>query len=356
MTIPPEIAIIGAGPAGLTAAVILGNRGMAVRVYEREASGCYRSQGGSLDLHEDSGQEALRQAGMLDRFTAVARFEDQATRMIDPWTGDVSEAPQHGEDGTRPEIDRGVLRDLLLSSVPSGAVEWGRALERVEDDGAGRKLLVFQDGSTVTADIVIGADGAWSRVRRYVTPALPEYSGITFLEGWLDPPSPDQDAYVGRGTAFSFGGKEAIFAQRNGFGRICIYAAVRRPREWFASEMEHFDVHAVLASTYGHWASQPRSLLTGCATFTERPIYQLPVGTTWEFRDGAFLVGDAAHLMPPVGVGVNLAMLDASDMALAIVQGDGWRETTRAAQGAINKRAAQLTESAITGFQEWFAT
>lgn len=75
-----------------------------------------------------------------------------------------------------------------------------------------------------------------------------------------------------------------------------------------------------------------------------------------EHYDGVLLAGDAAHLMPPAGVGVNLVMLDASDMALAIVEGDDWLEKTRAAQDAISVRAAEIMESAVTGFQEWFST
>ena len=63
---PPRIAVIGAGPAGLTAALILHRGGHPVSVYEGEASGQQRTQGGTLDLHDDSGQVALQRAGLLE--------------------------------------------------------------------------------------------------------------------------------------------------------------------------------------------------------------------------------------------------------------------------------------------------
>lgn len=349
-----EIAIVGAGPAGLTAAAILSKHGFPVRVFEQEPSIAHRGQGGSLDLHEDGGQEALRRAGLLEAFRAVARHEDQVTRNVDPWTGKQTEMPPHEGEGDRPEIDRGVLRELLLSAVHPSNVHWNSDLVRIEDGSQGRKRLVFADGESASTDIVIGADGAWSRVRKYLVPIVPEYSGVTFLEGWLDQPSKEQDLFMGRGTIFSFGGEEAIFAQRNGHGRICIYAAVQRSREWLRSELERQDIHTLLRSVYATWSPQILDLLAGCETFAERPIYQLPLGMEWEHRDGVLLVGDAAHLMPPVGVGVNLAMLDASDLAMAIVNAVDYKEATRVAQVSINHRAAEIMKRAIPGFKAWF--
>ncbi|BAN95477.1 hypothetical protein E05_07110 [Plautia stali symbiont] len=75
---------------------------------------------------------------------------------------------------------------------------------------------------------MIGADGAWSRVRRYLTPVRPVYTGITFFEGWIDHPSDQINGIAGNGTAFSFGGAQALVTQRNGGGRICVYAAMKR--------------------------------------------------------------------------------------------------------------------------------
>jgi len=209
----PRIAIIGGGPAGLTAAVILHQHGYFVRVYETDASRAHRAQGGTLDLHEDKGQLALLRAGLLEEFKAIARYEDQESRNVDPFTGEVQEEePQEDEALDRPEIDRGVLRDLLLSALPDEVLAWDHRLERVGASEDGCHALSFSNKQEVLADIVIGADGAWSRARTALTRTLPFYTGVTFLEDWIETPTQSQSDLVGRGTLFCFGGPEAIFA------------------------------------------------------------------------------------------------------------------------------------------------
>ncbi len=349
----PKVAIVGGGPAGLTAAIILKNHGVAVSVFEREPSQTHRTQGGSLDLHDDGGQEALRRAGLIEEFRAVARHEDQETRNVDHRTGAPLQMDDESDESDRPEIDRGVLRDLLLSALPETVMHWNKSLTEIEDVERDQKRLLFSDGSEALADIVIGADGAWSRVRQALSPIVPEYSGVTFLEGWLETPTPEQSGYVGRGTLFSFGGPEAVFAQRNGLGRICVYAALQRPHEWMKAEQG--DVREMVGKTYEGWAPELKDLLAGCPSFTQRPIYQLPLGFEWNHRDGILLAGDAAHVMPPLGVGVNLAMLDASDLALAIVGSPDWKDATRKAQAEICRRAKGYMDEIIPAFVEWFA-
>lgn len=114
-----RIAIIGGGPAGLTLARLLQMRGIAVTVYERDASADARGQGGSLDLHEDSGQLALKAAGLGEQFHGVSRPDGQNSRVFDKHGQMHAELRAEDEVATRPEIDRGELRDLLLRSRPS---------------------------------------------------------------------------------------------------------------------------------------------------------------------------------------------------------------------------------------------
>ncbi len=79
-----RISIIGAGPGGLTCARILQQHGIPVTVYDRDPEVNSRNQGGSLDLHEEDGQLALREAGLLEEFFALARLESQEMRRMDP--------------------------------------------------------------------------------------------------------------------------------------------------------------------------------------------------------------------------------------------------------------------------------
>ena len=357
MNANPSITIIGAGPGGLTAAVILHKAGWDVRVFEADASEHARSQGGTLDLHEDSGQVALQRAGLLAEFRSIARHDDQETRSVDWQTGSVQPAAPWEDSSTdRPEIDRGILRNLLLQALPAQNVEWNRSLTVVERNEDGTFTLRFRDGQSHTTDVVVGADGAWSAVRHYLTPISPIYSGVTFMEGWIEIPPPEQAEFVGNGTMFSFGVSQVLVAQRNGRGRICVYAALKQSKEVLNRRMETLGANVMVQRAFENWATPLRGLISNCLEFVPRTINHLPVGFAWQQQDSITLIGDAAHLMPPLGVGVNLAMLDASDLALAITEGSNLRESIRNSELKIRARGAELMAQTISAFAEWFVS
>ncbi|KOO76706.1 FAD-dependent monooxygenase [Stenotrophomonas maltophilia] len=354
---PSRIAIIGAGPAGLTAALILHRGGHRVRVYEGEASGQQRTQGGTLDLHDDSGQVALQRAGLLEAFRAVARHEGQEARTGDPWSGVITPGgfgPEGSKD--KPEIDRGDLRQLLMDALPADAVQWGHRLTELVPAQAGGHRLRFANGVEHEADIVIGADGAWSKVRAALSACQPLPTGITFFEGWIERPAADIAAMVGQGSLFCFGGEEALFVQRNSRDRLCVYAALKRSSEWLDARIAQHGMRTLVTGSYAGWAPNLQRVLAACTDFVRRPIYSLPADFRWTPRDGVTLVGDAAHLMPPVGVGVNLAMLDASDVAIALCAQPDAISALREAEALVCERARALMPDAIEGFQRWFIT
>ena len=321
-----RISIIGAGPGGLTCARILQRRGIAVTVYDRDAGPGVRNQGGTLDLHADNGQIALREAGLLEEFFKLARPEGQEMRQLD-LNGTITshQVPEAGEL-FKPEIDRGRLRDLLLDSLQPGSVQWGRALEWVTGPADGPRQLHFADGTTIESDLVIGADGASSRVRPVVSSAVPEYSGVSFLEAWFNDVENSHSEIaelVGQGGAQAADGERGMFAQRNGGDHIRVYLIQRVPVEWISQSGLTTDdtdaIRTLLLDRYAHWSPRLRRLITdNDGPYIHRPIFALPVPHTWEHNPTVALLGDAAHLMPPLGVGVNLAMLDASELALAL--------------------------------------
>ncbi|MEV4182974.1 NAD(P)/FAD-dependent oxidoreductase [Streptosporangium canum] len=321
-----RISIIGAGPGGLTCARILQKHGIPVTVYDRETHPEARDQGGTLDLHADDGQLALREAGLIEEFFKLARPEGQEMRLLDP-TGRIlgHHVPAEGEL-FKPEIDRGQLRDLLLNSLEPGTVQWDHAVEKVSGPADGPRRVHFLDGTTVETDLVIGADGAFSRVRPALSPAAPRYTGVSFLEAWfqdVENAHPDLAALVGQGGATAADGDRALFAQRNSGDHIRVYIIQRLPADWItASGLNAADTAGIrvrLLDAFSGWSPPMLKMITSNdGPYVDRPLFALPVPHTWDPAPTMTLLGDAAHLMPPLGVGVNLAMLDACELALAL--------------------------------------
>ncbi|MFE3268487.1 FAD-dependent oxidoreductase [Streptomyces sp. NPDC059215] len=359
-----RISIIGAGPGGLTCARILQQHGMAVTVHDRDTGPDARDQGGTLDLHADNGQIALRAAGLLDEFFELARPEGQEMRQLDP-AGTVTSHQIPGPDELfKPEIDRGQLRDLLLGSLRPGTVRWGSALERVGGPAEGPRQLHFADGTSIETDLVIGADGAFSRVRPAVSPAVPEHTGISFLEAWFSDAEnrhPDIAELVGQGGAHAADGERGMFAQRNSNHHIRVYLIQRVPVDWLgASGLTADDtdgIRALLLERYAHWSPLMRRMITDNeGVYVDRPIFALPVPHSWEHSPTVTLLGDAAHLMPPLGVGVNLAMLDAAELALALADSTTVDDALRTYEKTMLPRSIETARVLEGGAEHLLAT
>ncbi|MBL1117585.1 FAD-dependent monooxygenase [Streptomyces sp. 110] len=348
-----RISIIGAGPGGLTCARILQRRGIAVTVYDRDPGPGARNQGGTLDLHADNGQIALREAGLLDEFFRLARPEGQEMRQMDPaGTLTFHHVPEAG-DLFKPEIDRGQLRNLLLDSLHPGTVHWGRALDRVGGPADGPRRLSFADGTTTETDLVIGADGASSRVRPAVSSAVPEYTGVSFLEAWfsdVENRHPDIAELVGSGSAGAADGDRGLFAQRNSGDHIRVYVIRRVPVDWLTMSGLTADdtdgIRALLLDEYAHWSPRMRQMITtNDGRYVDRPLFALPAPHTWEHNPTVTLLGDAAHLMPPLGVGVNLAMLDAGELALALANAATVDDAIRTYEKTMLPRSSEMAKA-----------
>jgi len=350
----PRIAIIGAGPGGLTLARVLQTHNIAATIFERESHADERPQGGTLDLHPESGQRAMHEAGLDEQFRAIARYEDQEMRFLTNEGQVLFEMGQDEAEGDRPEVDRTALRAVLLDALVPGAVRWGENLRSIRQMDDGTYELQFEHGLTERFDLVVGADGAWSRVRPLLSTAIPFYAGVTFIELGLDDVDqqhPTLARLVGHGSMFAIGKNKGLIAQRNGHGHIRVYAAMRVPEKWdVANGFDAIHPQAAREWLLDQFAGWDKSLLdmirAGNDRLVSRPLYMLPVGHRWEHRAGVTLLGDAAHLMSPFsGEGVNLAMLDATELALAI--SDSYRDSQNLDEAVRNYENAMFARAEI---------
>jgi 2-polyprenyl-6-methoxyphenol hydroxylase-like FAD-dependent oxidoreductase len=347
MTSTPVV-IVGAGLGGLTLARVLHVYGIPATVFEAEPAAQTRTQGGQLDIHEHDGQLALAAAGLTDEFRAIIHKGGEASRVLDQHGTVLLEEPDDGT-GRRPEVLRGDLRRILLDSLPSGTVQWGRKVARVQPLGDGRHELAFADGPSVTAALLVGADGAWSKVRPLLSDAKPEYVGTTFVETYLydaDERHPAAAEAVGDGAMLALAPGKGIVAHHEADGILHTYVELNRPAEWIA-DIDFADATAAtarIAAEFDGWAPELTALITDGETApVPRVIYALPNDHRWDRVPGVTLLGDAAHLMPPNGEGANLAMFDGAELAKAVTANP---DDIEAALAAYEQAMFRRSESA----------
>ncbi|KAF1981577.1 putative zeaxanthin epoxidase [Aulographum hederae CBS 113979] len=320
----PKIVIIGAGPAGLTLGRILHVNSIPFIIYDLAASSTSSPQGGTLDLHAQTGQLALKEAGLFSQFEAASRTEGED--MIISSRDGVRHVEVLDTDRGRPEIDREFLRKMLLDSFPAENIKWNHKLLSCTATTA-----TFANGHLEKdIDLLVGADGAWSKVRPLMTYVPPFYSGISCVEFRhydADMKHPQVAKTIGKGNHFVFGEstRKCLLSQRMGDGSLRTYAAIHKPEHWLKEcGIDWSNTNAAkkqLLEEYDDFAPEFKKMIEDAEedSMPTRPLYMLPVGLSWPSHRSATLIGDSAHLMTPfAGEGVNAAMRDAYELALAI--------------------------------------
>ncbi|MDV7697825.1 FAD-dependent monooxygenase [Chryseobacterium soli] len=320
-----KIAIVGGGPGGLTLARLLQMKGADVKVYERDVHKNVRVQGATLDLHEESGLEALRRAGLMEGFTANYRPDAGKLKILDRdfkvYLDEHSLLNSHSED--RPEIDRAPLRKILLESLQPDTVVWDSHFISMEKKDNGW-LLHCKNNKSYYADLVIGADGARSKIRPYLTGIQPIYSGVTMVEGNIanaEVNAPEIFKWVNGGKIFALDESKSLLLSIKGDGTLTFYTGCNADENWVRESGIDFSkreqVFEWFKNEFHTWDERWDELFESeNVVIIPRPQYHYPLNQGWETQPDLTLLGDAAHVMPPyAGEGVNMAMQDAFELA-----------------------------------------
>jgi 2-polyprenyl-6-methoxyphenol hydroxylase-like FAD-dependent oxidoreductase len=359
-----QVAIIGGGPAGLTLGRLLQEKGVNVKIYERDVDRNARQQGSTLDLHYDTGLRAIETAGLLEEFKrryrpgadkAVLLNKDMKV-MVDEHT----EVPAltFGDELFRPEIDRGPLRDMLVDSLKPFNIVWNARVIDLTPSGPGWNIH-FEDGSMAYADLVIAADGANSRLRKYITDIRPIYSGVTDIVGNIyraDIHAPQLWALVKGGSLFALGEGKSIKFISKGDGTLTFLIGLKVPETWFSDSGIDFSNPASVAAwfewEFASWNPAWKELFEAeTVEMIPNPWYHFPSTQHWETLPNLTMIGDAAHRIPAYGgEGANQALADAVDLYAALCCSDF--ETIAQAlasyESVMLSRSAEITDMAVS--------
>lgn len=344
MSSQPRIAIVGGGPGGLMLGLLLQKRGIPVTIFELRQKPIeeeFAKPSGMLDLHEGSGLDVIKESGLFDDFIPLTGDCVEAMWLSDKHGHFVFQEKEENKN-SRPEIPRHALNRLLISNLPSETIRWDHKLLSATSnttDGHTETELNFGIQGKHVFDLVLGADGAWSRVRSLLIDEKPYYAGkqvITLTIKSITDKYPHLAKLVGTGTFMAAESGHGVIVQRGPVDSSRVYIMLTLDDESFATTSGLAGQPATVAkeklfgndSLLGSWGAPIKELVAAAcdeeaaddpsAALDIRALYTQPAGITWEHKPGVTLIGDAAHLMLPSGEGVNLALLDALMLSKAI--------------------------------------
>lgn len=333
-----KILVVGGGIAGSTLAYALHQAGAQATV--AEARGDIDATGGAFLTLAPNGVNALRSIGLGDVPQAAGGFELSGLDFHNARGRRIAEIA--GEDDQSSYGARGVVlrRSRLHTELATRARDAGTRyllnarLVQLVEHGTGIRAT-FADGQEFDADVVIGADGIWSSVRRITWPDAPSpsYTGIVDCGGWASVDLPDtarQQMYFGRRAFFGYAVKDSV---------AYWFTNVPRADEPGRTELDHLDQRAWMDTIRRLHTEDPevvRAVLRAAAGAVGAwPVHDLPALTAWN-TNRVCLIGDAAHAVSPSsGQGASLAIEDAVVLARWLTDEP---DTTAALTGFVGER------------------
>lgn len=346
-----KIAVVGAGYGGAAAAKALSLLGADVDVYEQ--ANRIREVGAGIGLRPST-MDRFRQWGIFDAIAKVSSpsecFEILTATgepiMKEAWPG----IHDFAEETRTRLIHRGDFIDALLGVLPEGMVHLGRRLASVQGKGDG-SVLTFADGETAEADLVVGADGIRSVVRRLLlSDKGPVFSGehayravisVDDAHGMVT--DDNLRMYIGRGT------KVYLLPLRHR-DQVSFDITALCPDSTWAPRVTKDDLLATVEGFDERLVNITRDL--DMDTVNVRAVYDIdPVGT-WH-SDSVVLVGDAAHsMLHHQGQGANSAILDAGALADALLRADSVKEALALYQATRKPVTDELQRISRQGWSE----
>ena len=328
-----KVAIIGAGPVGLTMAKLLQQSGVDTTIYERDIDPEARIWGGTLDLHKSSGQEAMKEAGLLQTYYGLSlpmgiSFADEKGNILS------TRKPTPKNQFDNPEINRNALRKMLLDSLKSDTVIWDRKLTGLDHQilTAGRKwILSFENKPTATADFVIIANGGMSKARNFVSDSEVEETGTFIIQGDIHKPEtncPELFQLCNSNRLMAAHEGNLLVANPFNNGALSYGIIFKKPEEWHdGNGLDFRNTNSIidfLLKRISNWSDAYRQLIQATTFFVGLPIRKFPLNKPWKENRPLpiTLIGDAAHLMQPfAGHGVNIGLKDALILSRNLTNG-----------------------------------
>jgi len=320
MTSVSKVIIIGGGIGGLTLARACLDVGIAVELYEKRGLDAMLSGPGGIFIQHN----ALRVYKLLQSGQIYQRFYHSGGKIVKGGFFDQQGEPLYinvaqfiGEDDLGVCLLRPEVQQILLEALPEGTVRTGVAFEKFEDTGNGIRAF-FSDGRTAEGDILVGADGLYSKVRASLNGRErleePVYSGTCCWRGYFDSSGLTLDSqyswaeFWGQGTRFGYfdvgGGRFAFYGFNNtpaGGNDDALGGPLNALRSLFKGYAD--PVPAIIKA------------LDREKIYRDDIVDRPPLGTQWG-QGRVTLIGDAAHpVQPNLGQGGCMAVEDSFELA-----------------------------------------